>query len=241
MFWKKKKIAAAPVSAEPTVAAGVAPSATKLEVTPQPKAEKPKVERLPGPKPIPGLVGKRLVQDFRMDPDLVNMLKTVMRKSSKTERAFDCRIFDESEVEARRLQIKDYTALDEHPDLILYEGWFDEEAKRVELEEKKKVSYDVPLLTETEIQQKIEALSEPDSTVFFYQARGPAVGGPLGRGAVIVGLNPDYSRKKGKKYIVSTANVIGMEPVVERNRLLDSDKPKELAKWIKEAHHKRMY
>ena len=218
MFWKKK-----PVTEE------------------QAKAQKPKVEKLAGPKPIPGVVGKHLIAEFKMDPDLVGIFKAVIRKSPKAERAFDCRIFDGSEAEASEVQIKDYTSLDEHPDLILYEGWFDEESKQVELQEKKKVSYDVPLFAEAEIQQKIEALAEPGSTAFFYQARGPAVGGPLGRGAAVVELNPNFPAKKGKKYIIYTTNVVGMEPVANKQKLYDSNKPKDIAKWVKEAHHKRAY
>jgi len=204
------------------------------------KPPQPKVEKLPGPKPMPGLVEKHLIAEYKMDPDLVRILKAVVRKSPKAEKAFDCRIFDQSEAEASEVQIKDYTSLDGHPELILYEGWFDEQSKRVELGEKKKLIYDVPLFTEAEIQQKIEALTEPGSTVFFYQARGPAVGGPLGRGAAIIELNPDYPTK-GKKYIIFTANVVGMEPVSNRQKLYDSNKPKEIAKWVKEAHHKRAY
>jgi hypothetical protein len=204
------------------------------------KSPQPKVEKLPGPKPIPGLVGKYLIAEHKIDPNLVQILKAVVRRSPKVEKAFDCRIFDGSEAEASEVQIKDYTSLDEHPELILYEGWFDEESKRVELEEKKKVIFDVPLFTETEILQKIEALSEPGSTVFFYQARGPAVGGPLGRGAAIVELNPNYPTK-GKKYIIYTANVVGMEPVSKGEKLFDSSKSKDVAKWIKEAHIKRAY
>jgi len=205
------------------------------------KPPQPKVEKLPGPKPIPSLVEKHLIAEYKMDPDLVRILKAVVRRSPKAEKAFDCRIFDQSEAEASELQIKDYTSLDEHPELILYEGWFDDGTKRVELEEKKKLIYDVPLFTETEIQQKIEALTEPGSTVFFYQARGPAAGGPLGRGAAIVELNPNYPAKKGKKYIIYTTNVVGMEPVANKQKLYDSNKPKDIAKWVKEAHHKRAY
>ena len=205
------------------------------------KPPQPKVEKLPGPKPIPGLVEKHLIAEYKMDPNFVRFLKAVARRSPKAEKALDCRIFDESEAAASEVQIKDYTSLDEHPELILYEGWFDEGAKHVELEEKKKVIFDVPLFTETEILQKIEALSEPGSTVFFYQARGPAVGSPLGRGAAIVELNPNYPAKKGKKYIIYTANVVGMEPVSNRQKLYDSNKPKEIAKWVKDAHHKRAY
>ncbi|MDH5770761.1 MAG: hypothetical protein OEZ25_05695, partial [Candidatus Bathyarchaeota archaeon] len=142
----------------------------------QAKAQKPKVEKLAGPKQIPAVVGKYLIAEFKIDPDLVGIFKAVLRKSPKAKRAFDCRIFDESEAEASEVQIKDYTSLDKHRDLVLYEGWFDEESKRVELQEKKKVSYEVPLFTEAGIRQKIEAMSEPGNTVFFYQAMGPAAG-----------------------------------------------------------------
>jgi len=205
------------------------------------KPPQPKVEKLPEPRPIPGLVEKHLIAEYKMDPDLVKILKALVRRSPKAEKALDCRIFDESEAAAGKVQIKDYTSLDEHPELILYEGWFDEKSQHVELEEKKRVNYAVPFLTETEILQKIEALTEPGSSVFFYQARGPAVGGPLGRGAAIVELNLNYPAKKGRKYIIYTANVVGMELVSNRLKLYDSNKPKDIAKWIKEAHHKRAY
>lgn len=199
------------------------------------------MEKLPGPMQIPGLVGKHLLTEYKMEPDLMQILKAVVRKNPKAVKMFDCRIFDPSEAEASEIRIKDYTSLDEHPELLLYEGWFDEGSKHAELKEVKKLSFNVPLLTEMEILQKIEALNEPGSMAFFYQARGPAVGGPLGRGVAIVELNPNYSGKKGKKYIIYTANVVGMEPVSRRQKLYESDKPKELARWVKESHHKRMY
>ena len=47
------------------------------------------------------------------------------------------------------------------------------------------MDYDVPIMAFREIHQKIEALHEPVSSVFFYQAQGPAEGGPWGRGAAI--------------------------------------------------------
>jgi len=56
-----------------------------------------------------------------------------------------------------------------------------------------------------------------------------------------VELNPNYPGRKAEKYIVCTTNVVGIEPVGKRQKLLDSDKPKEIAKWIKDAHHKRSY
>jgi hypothetical protein len=202
---------------------------------------KEKTEKLSGPREIPVPVQKYLVTDKKMDADIVKLLKVVVRKRPQTEGALDCRIFDPSEAIANEIEVKNYTSLDEHLNLILYEGWFDEHAQHVELEEKKKVNYDVPIFTEGEIVQKIEALSEPGSTIFFYLARGAGYGGPLGQGAGIIELNPNLQEKKAKKYNVYTANVINMEPVADRRKLFDADKPKQIADWVKQSHHKRTY
>lgn len=200
-----------------------------------------KAEKLSGPKQLTAILEKQLTTEYKIDADLVKVLMVLVRKRENTEKAFYCRIYDPSEAEGKGLKIKDYTSLDTYPDLIFYEGWFDESAKQVELKEKRKLVTDVPLFTVDEIQQKIEALNEPGSTVFFYQARGPAYGGPLGRGAAVIEINPKYGDKKVKKYIISTANVVGTEPTGTKQKLMDSDKPKEIAKWVKDAHHKRMY
>jgi hypothetical protein len=205
------------------------------------QGEATKIEKLPGPKNVPGLVEKYLTAEYKIEPALVQVLSIIMRKSPRSERAFDCRVFDPSEPEAMGVNIKDYNSLDEHPALILYEGWFDDGSKQVELVEKRKFTYDVPLFTEEQILQKIEALSEPGSTVFYYQARGPAAGGPLGRGAAVIELNPNYPQKRERKYNIYTASVVGTEPVANKQKLFNSDKPKEIAKWVKESHHKRMY
>jgi hypothetical protein len=201
----------------------------------------PKKEKLPGPQAIPGPVQKHLVAELKMDPDLVKLLKSVVGKKPNAKKAFNIRIFDESEASAKKVRVNNFTSLDDRPDLIIYEGWFDEEAKQVKLEEKKKVNWDTTLFTEAEIQQKIEALSEPGSTVFFYMARGSACGGPLGMGAAIVEFNPNYPGKKQKKYNVYPTDVIDMQPVGKGQKLFDSDTPKYVAHWIKEVHHKRMY
>ena len=134
MFWKKRQMAAAPVAVGQTVAApaGVTPTVTKGEVPLQPKAEK-----LSGPKEIPDPVGRYLVVDKRRDPDWVWKLKVVVRQSPKGKKVFDVRVFDETQVRQEGVKIKDWTTLDEHPDLILYEGWFDKNSMRAQLEEKK--------------------------------------------------------------------------------------------------------
>ena len=157
--------------------------------------EEAKKEKLPGPQAIPGLVQKHLVAERQMDPVFVRLLKAVVLKSATQETGLNIRVFDDTEALGKKVEVKDYTSLDEHPDLIIYDGWFDEGSKQVKLEEKKRVTSDTTIFTEAEILQKIEALKEPGSTVFFYMASGGSHGGPLGIGAAVIELNPDYPGK----------------------------------------------
>jgi hypothetical protein len=202
-----------------------------------------KVEKLQGPKEIPVLVQNYLMKEKKMDPDLVRVFKAVVRRQDNegNAKAFDIRIFDEGNAVANKIQIKDYTTLDQYPNMIMYDGLFDEKSKEVKLEEKNKFMQETTLFTQDEIQQKIEALSEPGSSVFIYMARGPSNGGPLGRGCAIVELAPQVAGKKQKKYCIYCSDVVDMKPVNKGDKLFDSDKAKEVAKWIKDAHHKRMY
>jgi hypothetical protein len=109
MFWKKR-----PASEEPP---------------------KPKAEKLPKPKDVPELVGRYLVTQMGKDPDWVWKLKSVVRQrsKSKTEDSFDVRVFDEAQAAAKKVIVKNYTSLDEHQDLILYEGWFDKKSMKVQI------------------------------------------------------------------------------------------------------------
>lgn len=232
MFWKKKQMVTTPVAATPV---GGADQTTQAKAQPQPKAEK-----LPGPRDIPEPVARYLIVNQKKSPDWVWRLKAVVRKRPSGKNAFDVLVFDDAEAIAQKVKVRDYTSLDNQPDLILYKGWFDKDSKQVELEEKVglTVGKEVTIFTEAEIQQKIEGLSEPGSTVFFYLVGSQVTGGPLGRGAAIVELNPKYPGEKQKKYIMSAANVIGTEPVDKGKKWYESDKPKEMAKFIKERHHK---
>jgi hypothetical protein len=204
------------------------------------KSAKEETEKLVGPRPIPKVVQNYLVTKSKMDPNFVELLTAVTRKRPNGATASDIRVFDDSEVTVKKMQVKDYSSLDGSPDLILYEGWFDEGSKQVNLEEKRRIDTHTTIFTEAEIQQKIETLTEPGSTVFFYMARGVAHGGPLGMGAAVIELNPNYPGKKQKKYILYLADVVDTKPVDRGEKLFDSDKPKELASWVKERHHKRM-
>jgi hypothetical protein len=83
-------------------------------------------EKLPGPKGIPYPVGRDMVVQMKKDPNWVWKLKGVVRPAGK-KKAFYCRAFDEAQVAQAGVKVKDWTSLDNHPDLILWEGFFDKE------------------------------------------------------------------------------------------------------------------
>jgi hypothetical protein len=81
---------------------------------------------LPGPKGIPDLAGRYMVIEEKKDPNWVWNLKGVVRPTEK-KKAFYCRVFDEAKAAQAGVKVKDWRSLDEHPDLILWEGYFDKE------------------------------------------------------------------------------------------------------------------
>jgi hypothetical protein len=86
-----------------------------------------KEEKLSKPQDIPEAVGRSLVVDLGKDPDWVWRLRSVVRRQAEKYR-YDVRVFDEMQAGARGVRVRDYTTLDEHPDLILFEGWYDKKS-----------------------------------------------------------------------------------------------------------------
>ncbi len=93
-------------------------------------------EKLSKAKDIPDEVGRHLVVKLGKDPDWVWSLKAVTRKRPDTKDAYDVRVFSEAKAEAAGVRVQNYLALDNHPGLILYEGWFDKRTGTVKLGEK---------------------------------------------------------------------------------------------------------
>ena len=78
---------------------------------------------LPKPKDLPTQVGMYLVTQLKLDPDWVWSLKGVVRP--KTEKHnFEIRIFDPKEAAVSDVKIRDYNSLDDFPEMILLEGYF---------------------------------------------------------------------------------------------------------------------
>ena len=95
--------------------------------------------KLPGPKGIPELVGRYMVVEEKKDPNWVWKLKAVVRPAGK-KKAFYCRVFDEAQVAQSGVEVKDWTSLDEYPDSILWEGYFDKETNTARREKFVKAS-----------------------------------------------------------------------------------------------------
>ena len=107
----------------------------------KPKTGEPssaKSQKLPKPKDIPEPVGRYLVAQLGKNPDWVWNLKGVVRSRQEAKDSYDVRVFDEAKASGKNVTVKDYTSLDEHPELILYEGWFDKKSMSVQIEEKER-------------------------------------------------------------------------------------------------------
>jgi hypothetical protein len=96
-------------------------------------------ERLPGPKGIPIPVGTYMVVEMKQDPKWVWQLTGVVRPAGERE-AFYCRVFSDPQVTQAGLKVKDWTSLDGHPELILWEGYFEKKTNTVRQEKSVKRS-----------------------------------------------------------------------------------------------------
>lgn len=197
-----------------------------------------KATKLSGPKDVPEIIKKQITPDM-IDPATIPFLKILTKGSEKGDKVLDFRLYDPSDAEARALKIVNYTSLDGINDMIIGEGSYDEAAKSAAINIKKKLPK-YKLLNYDEILKGIESLAQDKSSVYFYASAGVGAGGPLGRGAIIVKLNPTNGEKKRKKYGVYGSNVINMLPDAQKEvPIFDSDKSKDIAKWVVDAHKPR--
>lgn len=91
-------------------------------------------EKESSPKNIPDAVGRFLVVGLGKNPDWVWNLKAVMRNKGKDKDLFDVRVFDQAKANSLNIKVKNFTSLGEHPELILYEGWFNKKTFEAKVE-----------------------------------------------------------------------------------------------------------
>ena len=90
-------------------------------------------EKLPGPKGIPDAVGSTLVVKFNEDPAWTWALKAVM-KPKEGKDLFDVRVFSDSMAGSAKVAVRDYHSLNDHPNLILYDGIYDKKNRKAQLQ-----------------------------------------------------------------------------------------------------------
>ena len=196
---------------------------------------KPEMKKLPGPKPVPEIVGRYLIDKMHTDSVRVwNDMKAVTRPRSEGQTGSDVRVYERLELSDKKVKVHDYNSLDGRADLVLYEGWFDEHSNKVELKDLN--TYDYATLNEAQIREKVTGLKEPGETASFYLAEGPATGGPLRHGVAVVELNRDYPGGNHKKYSVHQADVERSQPVGKGEKVFQTNDIPEVVKWIKARH-----
>ncbi len=86
---------------------------------------------LPKPKELSSDLGKYLVVNLEYDPDWVWQLKVVM--TLPKDGVSDFRIFDPAMAAMQGVTVKDYSFLDEHKNLVLFDGWYKKESREMQV------------------------------------------------------------------------------------------------------------
>jgi hypothetical protein len=92
-------------------------------------------ERLRKPQVLPQAVGRELIVQLGKNPDWVWSLKSVVRKSSRGKHRYNVRVFDQAQAAAMGISVLNYSSLDDHPELVLFEGWYDRKSWKADIKE----------------------------------------------------------------------------------------------------------
>jgi hypothetical protein len=95
--------------------------------------------KLSGPKEVPDEVGRSLVVDLKQDPTWAWSLKAVI-KPDGGNRSFFVRVYEERQAYSKGVQVRNFSTLDDHPELILFDGWFSKKTHEARLEARKKAA-----------------------------------------------------------------------------------------------------
>ena len=101
-------------------------------------------QRLRKPQVLPQAVGRELIVQLGKNPDWVWSLKSVMHKSPRGKHRHNVRVFDQAQATAMGISVVDYTSLDDHPELILFEGWYDRKSWKARIKEMVKPEESLP-------------------------------------------------------------------------------------------------
>ncbi len=96
-----------------------------------------------GPFIVPNFVADKVVMSLQINSDFSNhwvKYKGVARPHNGVKGGYDIRVFDESETIKTGNKVIDYAFLDAHPDLVHFEGWFNDKTKIAEINDVRKLN-----------------------------------------------------------------------------------------------------
>jgi hypothetical protein len=92
-----------------------------------------KSANFPKPKELPESIGRKMVVEMELDPDMVWSLRCVTRPMENRQKTNEFRIFNPDKARLAGVTVRNWTSLDDWPDLILYSGCHDKSNNRVEI------------------------------------------------------------------------------------------------------------
>jgi len=101
-------------------------------------------QRLRKPQVLPQAVGRELIVQLGKNPDWVWTLKSVVHKSPRGKHRYNVRVFDQAQAAGKGITVADYTTLEDHPELILFEGWYDRKSWKARIKEMVKPEESLP-------------------------------------------------------------------------------------------------
>ena len=90
-----------------------------------------KTDKLQKPKELPDRVGRHMVVKMGLEPDLVWSLRCVYRKKADEPGIVQIRIFKSQDLSGMGLRQLNYDSLDNHQELILYQGSYKKDSDQV--------------------------------------------------------------------------------------------------------------
>ena len=91
-------------------------------------------KKLPRPKDLPYEVGRHLVVVDGFSPDWVWQLRSALKPRENQKNIVDFRLFSPETAVKSNIHIRDYTSLDQHPELVIFAGWYEKETRKVQVE-----------------------------------------------------------------------------------------------------------
>jgi hypothetical protein len=80
------------------------------------------------PTRLPAAATRYLTVQLGHNPAWVKGLKCVKQIKADRDETYEIRVFDEILAAENRVRVEDYHSLDSYPELIIYEGWLDQDA-----------------------------------------------------------------------------------------------------------------